>query len=290
MRAGILAGLIVGAVMAAGAASAQTPPATIGAPYVPAPWWMRDPVIASIGSVRTELPANRASFQVTFVVVQRNVNDAVNQASDRVRDLSQQMGTYGADAVRVETTIRTRPLYEQYRDEAGIIRENARSDQIDRYEATATVNLQVRDVSRLEQIYAAVLDAQPTSVSALSFVLDPGNEVRTELAEAAVRNAARRARSAATAAGASLGPIRVIDPTGRACQTDVLAGWPARGPADVGVEDIVLTASRVPAPPPPPPPPGSDRTRGDVVEARRLVLQPPFQILTEQACVVFSLN
>jgi len=231
--------------MVAGTSAAQTPPATIGQPYVPSPWWMRDPVIASIGAVRTEIAANRATFQITFEVVDRNVSEATQRATERVRSLSRSLGGYGVDSVRVETTVVSRPLHEQYRDNAGILRENVRPDQIDRYVATASVNLQVRNAGQLEQIYADVLAADPTSVSGVSFSLEPTNAQKTELAEAAVRDAARRARAAAAAAGASLGPVRVIDPTGRACQTDVLAGWPSYGAAAVQAADVVVTGSRI---------------------------------------------
>ena len=41
---------------AAAPAAAQTP----GQRYDPAPWWMAQPVVASIGAVRFELRANRA--------------------------------------------------------------------------------------------------------------------------------------------------------------------------------------------------------------------------------------
>lgn len=285
----------LGALITASSAVAQTPPATIGEPYVPAPWWMRDPVIASVGAVRTELQANRASFQATFQVVDRNVDDAMRQAADRVRNLSQTLGQFGAESVRVETTIRARPLYEQYRDDAGVIRENARADQIERYEATATVSLQIRDTSVLEQVYAAVLAADPSSVTSISFMLEPSNQTRTELAEEAVRDAARRARAAAEAAGARLGSVRVIDPTGRACQTDVLAGWPSYGSGSIQARDVSITGSRMAVPPPPPPPPPAPpagRGEDDAVasEAQRLVLQPPFQVLADTACVVYGLG
>jgi len=46
MRAHFAAALLLSAIAAP--AMAQTPPATIGQQYVPAPWWMRDPVIASL--------------------------------------------------------------------------------------------------------------------------------------------------------------------------------------------------------------------------------------------------
>lgn len=290
-------------ILGVGSAAAQTPPATIGAPYVPAPWWMRDPVIASIGSVRTEIAANRAGFQATFVVVERDVDQATRRATERVRTLSQTLGAYGPDAVRVETTIRSEPLYEQYRDDAGVMRENARPDQIERYAATATVRLDVRDTGQLERIYAAVLAADPTSVTPVTFVLEASNEQKAELAQAAVRDAARRARAAATAAGASLGPVRVIDPTGRACQTDVLVGWPSYGQAAILAEDVVITGSRarassLVASAPVTQIAGEDTTLDGLVDVselvnqgdQRLTLQPPFHVLTQQACVVYSLN
>ena len=183
------------------------------------------------------------------------------------------------------------------------MRENARADRIERYQAIATVNLQVRDIRVLERVYAGVLAADPTSVSAVSFVLEPSNAQKAELAQAAVRDAAGRARSAAEAAGASLGGVRVIDPTGRACQTDVLAGWPSYG-ASTRATDVVVTGSRIPrdgfaTSAPVQQITGEEATLEGIVDTsdliaqdagQRLTLQPPFYVLTEQACVVYSLN
>jgi len=286
-------------------AMAQTPPATIGQQYVPAPWWMRDPVIASIGHVRTEVPANRAGFNGSFMVVDRSVAEASRQAADRLRALSQALAGYGVDKVRVETTLKTQPLYDQYRDENGNLRDNVRADRIERYQAVATVSLTVRDVALLERVYATVVASQPTSISPVHFQLEPDNAVKTWLAGEAVKDSAARARAAAGNAGATLGSVRVIDPTGRACQTDVLAGWPSYS-AGAGlpttVEDITVTGSRVqqaaygPPPPPPPPPsapppPVSGQAPSEAsIEAARLALQPPLRELTDQACVVYGLN
>lgn len=280
-------------------ALAQTPPATIGQPFVPAPWWMRDPVIASIGHVRTEVPANRASFNGSFQSVERSVADASRQAADRVRALSQTLAQYGVDKVRVETTLQTQPLYDQYRDENGNLRDNVRADRIERYQATATVSLTIRDTAVLERVYATVVAAQPTSISPVYFQLEPDNAVNTWLAGQAIKDAADRARAAAGNAGATLGSVRVIDPTGRACETDVLAGWPSYGggavPATtVNSDEIVMLGSRVRAeaafaPPPPPPAPGAAPSDG-AIEAARLALQPPLRELTDRACVVYGLN
>ena len=286
-------------VVAPAAALAQTPPATIGERYVPAPWWMREPVIASIGQVRTEVAANRSGFNATFLSVDRTAADASRKAADQVRALSQALAAYGVEAVRVETTVATRPLYDQYRDENGIIRENARADQIERYQAEATINVTVRDTRVLERVYATVVASQPTSIGQVWFNLEPENEVKTWLQGEAVKDAARRARAAAANAGASLGEVKVIDPTGRACETDVLAGWPAYGSGglatDVDASEIVVTGARMAPPPPQPPPaPVMARERGapneQQIESARLALQPPLRELTDRACVVYALN
>jgi len=48
-------------------------------------------------------------------------------------------------------------------------------------------------------------------------------------------------------------------------------------------------ASMAPPPPPPPPAPGQAPSEAQI-EAARLALQPPLQVLTDQACVVYGLN
>ncbi|HYC99446.1 SIMPL domain-containing protein [Brevundimonas sp.] len=288
------------ATLAPALALAQTPPASVGDRYVPAPWWMRDPVIASVGYVRTEIPANRAAFSATFRSIDRSAADAARKAADQVRALSLALAAYGVEAVRVETTLSTQPLYDQYRDENGVLRDNARSDQIERYQSEATVSVTVRDVAVLERVYATVIASQPTSTSPVYFNLEPENATKTWLQGEAVKDAARRAREAASNAGASLGGVRVIDPTGRACETDVLAGWPsyasgAEHATDVDASEFVVTASRArapsapPAPPPPPPVAGGAPSEAQI-ESARLALQPPLRELTDRACVVYALN
>lgn len=298
-----LAALLIAAplsgLLTATPAAAQTPPATIGERYVPAPWWMRDAVIASIGNVRVELQANRASFNASFQSVERSAADASKKAADQIRALSQTLAAYGVDKVRVETTITTRPIYDQYRDSDGVMRDNTRADRIARYQADASVSLTIRDVSVLERVYATVTASQPTSVGQVYFNLQPDNLVLSNLANEAVKDAANRARHAAENAGARLGSVRVIDPTGRACQTDVLAGWPSYGASGgqaTTVDEMVVTGSRVRrsemamAPPPPSPSISGGGPSEAAIEAARLALQPPLRELTDQACVVYGLS
>lgn len=289
----LLAAVLVAVAAVPAAAAAQTPPATVGERYVPAPWWMRDPVIASIGHVRTQVPANRASFGAAFQAIDRSAADASARAADQIRALSQALAAYGVDTVRVETTVSTRPLYDQYRDENGVLRDNVRSDRIERYQADAAISVTVRDMRVLERVYATVVAAQPTSIGQVSFNLEPDNAVKTWLQGEAVRDAARRAREAAANAGASLGAVRVIDPTGRACQTDVLAGWPSYGGTSLAT-DVDYAPAFAPPPPPAPPVPPAPAGRGapteQQIEAARLALQPPLRELADEACVVYALD
>ena len=282
---------------ASAAAVAQVPPAQLGARYVPAPWWMQEPVIASIGEVRTELVANRAHFTAQFQSVERTAAEATAAAARKVRDIDAALRALGADKARLETTFVTRPLYEQYRDKDGRILENERSDQVERYEVTANLRIEVRDLTVLERVYSAVQNARPTSTSAVSFRLEPDNEAKTWLFTEAVKDAARRAGLAAAAAGAQLGAVKVIDPTGRACQTDVLAGWPSYGGGGLAtdVEYSRRPAAMAPAPPPPPPAPDvvvtGSRLRGSGTDdSVQITLQPPRQWLNADACVVYGLR
>lgn len=295
-RSALLAGLAT--TLLAGAAAAQTPPATVGQPYIPAPWWMRDPVIASVGQVRVELQANRANVSASFQSVERTAAEASRKAADQVRALSRALSEYGIDKVRVETSVSTRPLYDQYRDENGNLRENQRADKIERYQAQATVSVAIRDIAVLERVYATLVASQPTSIGQVNFYLDPENAWKANLAAEAMKDARRRALAAAENAGATLGSVRIIDPSGRVCETDVLAGWPSYdsgGEQETSVEDIVVTGSRVragmapPPPPPPPPPPGQAPSEAQI-EAARLALQPPLQTMTDSACVIYGLN
>jgi hypothetical protein len=298
MRHSLALALLLGA--AATPALAQTPPATIGDRYIPAPWWMRDPVIASVGQVRVEIQANRAFVSASFQSVDRSVAEASRAAADQVRALSQSLSAHGADKVRVETSVTTRPLYDQYRDENGVMRDNTRADRVARYQADASVNVTVRDVSLIERVYATLVAARPTSIGQVNFQLDPENSWKANLQAEAMKDARRRAEAAATNAGATLGRVKIIDPSGRVCETDVLAGWPSYGGGEQAttVDDIVVTGSRMqareafaPPPPPPPPAPAAGAAPSEAqIEAARLALQPPLQVMTDSACVIYGLN
>ena len=252
---------------------------------VPAPWWMRDPVIAATGSVHIYLPANRAAFEASFSQVERTAEDAMEAVSRRSAALDTRLQAIGANRVQFTRTFATRPLYRQYRDGEGNRVDNERADMIENYQVLSTVSIEVRDMAVIEQVYNLVAQASPNQIAPIRWSLQPDDAVISALAVAAMRDATSRARQGAEAAGARLGPVRIIDPSGSVCETQVLTGWRGHRPGEQSrdvsdTQDVIVTGSYVPAPPPPPPPPGS----------AALTLRPPLQQLADTACAIFSLQ
>ena len=296
-------------------AAAGAPPVApaVAYPYETAPWWANQSVVTQTGYVFTEVAANRANFSATFVSMDKTVAGAQGQAIDKTRGLQQVLGKMGRDSVRVTTGFSMRALYQQYRDRNGNMIEDRRGDKINGYEVSLTVSVEVRDLSQLEQAYALVLAASPTRTDDISFSLQPDNAMTTWLYTQAIKDARERASDAAMAAGVSLGAPRVIDPTGRACSSDILAArhgrvadsivdsiqaedigsFPDKSVAEslqrVGGVEGGYFANAAP-PPPPPPPPGS----AEYLQAQALknpfIQTPPLMRLESQACVVYELK
>jgi len=268
---------------------AQTAPVAPPARYDPAPWWMDKPIIASSGYVTSEVTANRATFQATYHVVDRDPAAATKAAADKVKALGSVLAAYGADKVRVATTFQITPLYDQYRDKDGQLVDNERADKIKTYQVAAIVSVEVRDVRLIEQVYATALSAKPSTTQPVNFRLEPDNETKTQMFRAAVEDAARRARLAVEASGAKLGAVKLIDPTGRACETDVLVAGAGRGGDGGYANDVAMS------PPPPAPMAAMPLLQKRLAETGlnpddfRLPLQPPVQSLDARACVVFGL-
>lgn len=293
-----LAVLLVSSAAEAQAVKSSAAPAPASASaYDRAPWWMRDSVITQTGFVYTEIPANRATFSASFLSVDETADKAQAKAIQQTKALNQALSKLGKDAVRVTTGFSMRALYEQYRDKNGNRVEDQRGDKINGYEVRLNIGIEVRDMTQLEKAYALVLAASPTSTGAINFDLRPSNETNTWLYNEAVKDARQRATGAATAAGGRLGEIKVIDPTGRACETDILAR------SGSGLYDDT-DAMEVAAPPPPvvqprvtamaynePPEKLSDT---DALEAKALanpfIQTPPLRRLEAKACVVYGLN
>lgn len=265
--------------------------------YDRAPWWMKESVITQTGFVFAEMPANRAGFSATFQTNADTVEKAQAKAIEKTRGLNQALDRLGKDAVRVTTAFSMRALYQEYRDKDGNRIEDRRADKINGYEVSLNLNLEVRDMAVLEKAYALVLAASPSSTGNIYFSLQPSNAQNSWLYTEAVKDAHARALASAEAAGSRLGAARVIDPSGRACDTDILA----RDKSDEGdnsrANEVMVSGQRAyaapvmaMAPPPPPPAPGS----ADALEAQALknpfIQTPPLQRVEAKACVVYGLQ
>ena len=264
--------------------------------YDKAPWWMNNSVITQTGFVYAEIPANRASFSAQFQTTADTVDKAQAQAIAQTRALNQALDKLGKDAVRVTTSFSMRALYEEYRDKNGNKIEDQRADKINGYQVSLNLSLEVRDMAALEKAYALVLAASPSSTGAIDFSLQPTNEQNTWMYTQAVKDAHARALASAEAAGGHLGGIKVIDPTGRACETDILARGAVNQEDGTEADEVVADKRAMPvamdalAPPPPAPPPGS----AEALEAQALknpfIQTPPLERIDAKACVVYSLN
>jgi hypothetical protein len=281
------------------AAAAPAPAPASASPYDKAPWWMRESVIPQTGHVFAELPANRANVSATFLAVDDTVDKAQAKAIAQTKALQASLAKLGKDAVRVTTGFSMRALYEQYRDKNGNRIEDQRGDKITGYQVSLNISLEIRDMAVLEKAYALVLAASPAQTNAIYFSLQPSNETNTWLYNEAVKDARKRATDAAEAAGGHLGGIKVVDPTGRACQTDILARNAPDDGSEPEANEVVVTGRRAAMAPPPPPAPAmvapqAGYSAEDALEAKALanpfIQTPPLQRLEATACVVYGLN
>ena len=266
--------------------------------YDKAPWWMKDSVITQTGHVYTEITANRANFTATFLSVDDTAEKAQARSIQQTKALQQALAKLGKDAVRVTTGFSMRALYEQYRDKNGNRVENQRGDKIEGYEVSLNLSLEVRDLSVLENAYALVLAAAPTRTANIRFSLQPSNEINAWLYNQAIKDARQRASDGAAAAGGKLGGIKVIDPTGRACQTDILARGAEETHNRFGYANLADDEDRPPPVVQPRITPKSEYTEPPsqvgLLEAKALdntfVQTPPLQRLAATACVVYGVE
>jgi len=255
------------------------------------PYWLNKSVIEAIGRAESEVAPDRASFTVTYQEVAHSAADASAQAADRARLATAAMRQRGRDAVEIRANINVEANYEQYRDREGVRRDADRADQIDSYTALVTLNVLVRDASRAGAVRAAALAVGPESATDLDYSLRQTTELQRHVYEAAVQDAAARARLSAAAAGAHLGPLLALQEGQGPC----LGSWYGSQPG--------MYAPAPPPPPPPPPPPGSDtvvvtgiraggsqqlQLTADQMARLDLPADPPTITLNATVCLVYA--
>lgn len=157
-----------------------------------------------------EVAPNRASFSVYFKETDKDAKKAMQLAVQRGRAAYDTIKAVAGEAARVQTSVSVNPYYEQCRDREGDRIENRRADKVKGYEASVSVNVEMTDVSKAGEARAAALALGPESSSPLNTYLERTAELNREAFEAAVADAAARARASATAANARLGKLLVL--------------------------------------------------------------------------------
>ncbi len=255
-----------------------------------APWWMQQAVLPQTGYAETDVEANRATFAARFKGTGKTASEAQRQAVVQAETLIAALRQRPSEVVRVTTDFAVQAFYEQYRDGDGDKVENVRGDKIRGYDATLTLRVEVRDMSVLEPVYALVLAAAPTQVDRVAFSLKPDNALRERLRTEATRDAAARAQGAVEATGSTLGGIRLIDPSGRACRADLL-GRDKREDDDEPRLQTSMNMKRATANPTEVVVSGS---RAQTLEARAaenaFIQAPPLYRVRIETCVVYDLK
>lgn len=286
----LLSGLALApAVNAQTGAQTAVPPS----PYDKAPWWMRESVIAQTGYVYAEVRANRASFSATYLAVDSDLGRAQSAATERTRALQQALSRLGEDKVAVSVDFSQRALFEQYKDKNGNRVEDKRGDKINGYEVSITLNVEVRDISRLENAYALVMAASPTSIDEVRYELQASDDDMAWLYAQAVKDASERVTAEAAAAGAVLGKVQTVDPQGRACRGDVLARKPVGG-ASITAQPVAWYKDEMPSAATPSAPATAASAEVVALETRAnqtsYVQTPPLRRIEARTCVVYGLN
>lgn len=174
------------------------------------PYWTKNPVIEVLGRVTLEVPPNRAQFSVEFRETSAKSGDAMQKAVERARIAYETVKKIAGNDARVTSSVSIDPFYKQYRDKDGDRIENTREDKVEGYAATATLNITVLNIEKSGAARAAALALAPEQSSRLQVYLERTAEVNRNAYEAAVADAAKRARLSADATGANLGKLLVL--------------------------------------------------------------------------------
>jgi uncharacterized protein YggE len=264
-----------------------------------APWWLGQPVSASMGNAERKVSVNRADLTVTFQGTGKTAAEASRLARGQASLLAQALATLGRDKVRLESSLSITPIYQRYKDKDGRLVDNERADKIESYAARAELSLEVFDLTIYRQVIAAANAAQPFNLGGTDFRVEPDNTMQAALLREALSDAATRARDAAEAAGGHLGPVKLIDMllvTGTDPRN--VRQNPANG-ADDSLQEIIVTGSRVasrPAPPPPSAPSvggimqAMSASNSSEISAYNLPFTPPSQVMRARACIIYGLN
>lgn len=266
------------------------------------PYWWDKPVVEALGRAMIEVAPNRAYFGVAYTATDSQSGKAMELASAKAKLVSDAIKKIAGDKASVRSSISMTPYYEQYRDKDGNVIDNRQPDKIRGYEARASIQVTLKDVSIAGRARAAALALGPQSSDAVRFSLIETVDLQRTALAAAAKDARLRAESTAAAAGGKLGELLVLQEGRNPCMGNWSTAQVARVVSEGGGNEYVGSP---PPPPPPPPAPAmapramavaSGRVGGRDVsitedDINRLDLPNDYQPETVQSavCVVYTL-
>lgn len=174
------------------------------------PYWTKSPVIEVLGRAELEVPPNRASFSVEFRETSTSSDGAMQAAVQRARLAYDTVKKVAGDDARVTSSVSVEPFYKQYRDRNGDRIENDRADKVEGYAAKVSLRVTMLDVDKAGTARAAALALGPEQSSRMRIYLERTAEINRQAYGAAVKDAAKRAKASASATGAKLGHLMVL--------------------------------------------------------------------------------
>jgi uncharacterized protein YggE len=161
---------------------------------------VEDRTISINGSGTVYVTPDMASINLGVQTRDEQVKDAIaesNRVLERIREL---LAEYGVEEADVQTTNFSVYPYSDYAPDG--LQMNVT------YQVDNTVNVTLRDLSKLGEILDAVIEAGANSIYGIQFAVSDQESAYNQAVEAAVENAAERAGALAAASGAELGELK----------------------------------------------------------------------------------
>ena len=225
------------------------------------PYWWDKPVVEGMGRAIIEVAPNRARFDLAFVETDAQSAEAMKKAVQRSKIAYDAIKKVAGDKARVTTSVNVNAYFKQYRDKEGMVQTNQRADQVEGYEARVSMSVLLTDPSLAGRVRAAALALGPQDMNPIYIFLEQTTDMQRRALDEAAKDARTRAQLAATAAGARLGDLLVVQEGSDSCMGNWSSGQVARV---LGGDNYYGGAPAYAPPPPPPPPPPAPVAQGQV--------------------------
>jgi hypothetical protein len=261
------------------------------------PYWWDKPVVEGLGRAMMDVAPNRARFEVSFVETDNQSAAATKKAVARARLAYDAIRKVAGDKARVTTSVNVNAYFEQYRDKDGNILTNDRADRVKGYEARTAMTVTLTDTDLAGRARAAALALAPQNSGEIYVYLEETAEMQRDILNEAAKDARERARGVASAAGAKLGDLLVIQEGSDSCMGNWSTGQAARvmNP-DSNYRYAPVAAMASPAPPPPAPVASGmiDGRQVTITEADLAQLNLPNdelpRTISANVCVIYTLT